>query len=768
MATLSQNQMSGGTPVTDESERKDTSNQYKGSPSKSTKLASGDTVNRRQAPRPNAIDDRVDIAHLINFLQESVQNSVDSRRDWQAGLETWYKQYKGVLKSKNFPWEGCSNLHIPITGIIIDTLVSRMINPIFGTQPFVTARGASEPAPQAAMPSGGDDSPHNIQVSDHDKAHDVEHMLDYILTKRIGVYAKVQDWIREAFIYGRGVMKMVWRKDVRKYTRSLAREHVEEEIAIYQEKIQSGQMDAGTIEFLDQMSFLADTHDWEKELFLQIEREEVVYNNPDWVFIPIEDFIYHPRAIDITSSPYVAHRFRMDYDDLLKAQDAGVYTNVDLLHPMSGEPDSSIISAHGESLLKDVQTLEEGYENVPQEAEDSLAEIELIEFHGKYDIDNDGRMEDIVATFSPKQGVLLSIRETDLLHGKKPFAEIKMFPVPGRFESQGVPEIITDLQQELNDIHNQRIDNGTITNAVMFWYDPNSDVDPEIHRPGPGMGFPAGPNQIGILQTGDVKFSSFREEELVRRLIQDRIGVSDFAIGNDATAGQNKTATGVSAIVHEGNQRLEMMLRNVAIGLNEAVLQTFQLIQQFGNDEMLFRVVEGAKSSMRKVTAREIQGQYDIDIAANSVNTNRLMQLNEIQQQLELALRAGPEHVNVSPLIKEFMRRSGSKIADEVAVPETEAVLRKAMANPEILMALKQQVDELAMQAGLIEPPQPNAEGQPGQPLPAAPQGQAPMGGGIDLQGIIQQLGPVVQQFLGGLGGQQQPQQPAPPQPPPM
>mgnify|MGYP004407630863 FL=1 len=95
--------MSGGTPVTDESERKDTSNQYKGSPSKSTKLASGDTVNRRQAPRPNAIDDRVDIAHLINFLQESVQNSVDSRRDWQSGLETWYKQYKGVLKSKNFP-----------------------------------------------------------------------------------------------------------------------------------------------------------------------------------------------------------------------------------------------------------------------------------------------------------------------------------------------------------------------------------------------------------------------------------------------------------------------------------------------------------------------------------------------------------------------------------------------------------------------------------------------------------------------------------------
>lgn len=765
MAELSKNQISGGTPVSSEDEKKDTSKQYAGSPTKGkAKLASGDSVKRMEAPKPDAIDKRVDIARLINYLRDSIQNSVDSRRDWQEGLETWYKQYKGVLKPKNFPWEGCSNLHIPITGIIIDTLVSRMINPIFGTQPFVTARGVSQPAPQAVMPSGGNDSPHSPYVSDHDKAYDVEHFLDFILTKRIKVYPKVQDWIREAFIYGRGVMKIVWKEEYRKTTRKLSRQDVEEEIAIYQEKIQQGDAELETIEFLDQMAFLADTHDWERRPLLSMEREEQVYNNPDWVFIPIEDFIFHPRAIDIASSPYVGHRFRMDYDSLLKAQDQGIYSNVDLLHPSSSSSESTIISSHGESMLKDVQTLEEGYENVQQEAEENLSEIELIEFHGKFDIDDDGRMEDIVATYAPRQGVLLSVRETDLLHGKKPFAEIKMFPVPGRFESQGVPEIITDLQQELNDIHNQRIDNGTITNAVMFWYDPNSDVDPEIHRPGPGMGFPAGPNQIGILQTGDVKFSSFREEELVRRLIQDRIGVSDFAIGNDATAIQNKTATGVSAIVNEGNQRLEMMLRNVATGLNEAVLQTLQLIQQFGSDNMLFRVVEGAKSTMKKVSARDIQGQYDVDISANSVNTNRLMQLSEIQQQLELALRAGPEHVNVSPLIKEFMRKSGSRMADEISVPETEAVLRKAMADPNLLMGLKQQIDELATQAGLIEPPQTQPAGQPSPAMPT--QGGQGGQGGIDLQGLIQQAVPFLQQLFSGVG--QQPPQPQGPPPPPQ
>ena len=735
-----------------------------------TKLADGTILKKnRKNDREPAIDKRVDQEHLLNFLCESVQNSVDSRNQWQQNLEKWYKQYKGVTQPKNFPWENCSNLHIPISAIIVDTLTARMINPIFGIQPFVTARGTSEYHPQVAPPQaseGGNDAPPTQPPeSDHEKAHDVEHMLDFVLTKRINIYPVVEAWIREAFIYGRGIVKILWRKDIRKYTRKLNQQQVEDEVAIFQKKVSDGVAGVDTLEYLDQMTFILQNNDWAKKPFVKIEREEIVYNNPDWVFIPIEDFIYHPRAISVEKSPFCGHRFRDDYDNMLKLWDEGVYDNVDKINTSVSDSSSDGVSAHGEMLLKDVQTLSEGYEEETVEPNDNLQELELIEFHGKYDIDGDGRMEDIIATFSKKHKVLLAVRETDLLHGKKPFAEIKMFPVPGRFESQGVCEIVQHLQQELNDIHNMRIDNGTITNATMFWYDPNSDVDPEIHRPGPGVGFPAGPNQIGILQTGDVKFSSFREEELVRRLIQDRIGVSDFAIGNDVTAGQNKTATGVNAIVNEGNQRMEVMLRNAALGLNEAVLQTLQLLQQFGEDEMYFRVVEGAETSMRKVTAKEIQGQYDIDLAANSVSTNRLTMLNEIQQQLELALRAGPSFVNVAPLIKDFMRRSGSKMADEVAVPVMEAVLREAQANPEVLQQLFQEVTAMAQQAGIAPPPAP--EGMPpgaGPPPPGAgppgmPSPVMPGGGGIDLQAIIGQLGPIIQGLFSG-GGTPPPQGP--------
>ena len=130
-------------------------------------------------------------------------------------------------------------------------------------------------------------------------------------------------------------------------------------------------------------------------------------------------------------------------------------------------------------------------------------------------------------------------------------------------------------------------------------------------------------------------------------------------------------------------------------------------------------------------------------------------------------MRAGPEHINVAPLLRDFFRKSGSKITDEVVKPEVQSVLMQAQQTPELLMMLKQQVDALAQQAGLIPPPQ--AQGAEGVP----PTPQAPMpaggGGGFDWQALLQQVAPMLQQVLGGMGGQpQQPQMPPqqPPQPP--
>ena len=706
---------------------------------------------------PPAVDKRIkDPDALLEFVMDTVQRSVAARGSWQTGLKSYYEQYRGIVTAKDFPWEGCSNLHIPLTATIVDTLLSRFLNPIFSVTPFVVATGASVQGSQdlSVQPNGvgapqGEPQQQPRPSKDNDQARDVESMMHYVLTRRINIYPKVRDWIKESLIYGRGIVKIVWKKEKRKYTRQMSEIDVGADIETAQNIVQRGNPTRETLQFLEEMLYIIENHDFNKTPYIGVEREELVYNLPDWVFIPIEDFGFHPRAIDIESSPDVYHRFMRDMDELLKLQDAGVYQNVDLMDEPMGKTVGSG-STGGEDLLDDVQTLDEGYEDAGLSSDEHMGEHRIIEWHGKYDIDGDKRMEDMVVTYSPDSRVLLAARETDLLHGKKPFAEMKLFQMPGRFESQGVPEMIADLQTELNDIHNQRIDNGTLTNATMFYYDPTSDVDPEIHRPGPGMGFPAAQNQFGIVQTGDVKYSSFREEEGVRRLVQDRIGVTDFAIGNDSSAITNKTATGINSIVQEGNQRLEMMLHNVSLGVNEAILQTLQLLQQFGDDEILYRVVEDASGGMRKISAREIVGQWDIEIAANSVNTNRILQLQDLQQQLEVAMNAGPAHINVAPLLSEWFRKMGSKLVNDIVVPEQEAFMRKVMEDPQMLLAVKQQVDQAVAQFApeLVQPPQGQVDPATGQPMPVQPGQPQQMGGDL----MSQPLGAIVQQLMGKLG----------------
>ena len=151
-----------------------------------------------------------------------------------------------------------------------------MINPIFGTQPFVTARGASAAGPTPVSPPNEGNTPRPL--SDHDKARDVENMLHYVMNNRVQVYPKVQDWIREAFIYGRGVMKIIWRNDIRKYTRNMSQRDLADDIQSANAEVASGSATPETLEFLDQMTFLMENHDFINHPFVKVEREEVVYN----------------------------------------------------------------------------------------------------------------------------------------------------------------------------------------------------------------------------------------------------------------------------------------------------------------------------------------------------------------------------------------------------------------------------------------------------------------------------------------------------------
>jgi hypothetical protein len=128
-------------------------------------------------------------------------------------------------------------------------------------------------------------------------------------------------------------------------------------------------------------------------------------------------------------------------------------------------------------------------------------------------------------------------------------------------------------------------------------------------------------------------------------------------------------------------------------------------MQQFGNDEIFYRVVEGATESFKTLSAKEIQGRYDIELSANSINSNRLIALQEMREKLQLAGQFGPMFINSTPLIREFLEKMGTKNVDEIVKPINEVILEMIKENPEMGQALLQQLGAGQQQpAGNVAP----------------------------------------------------------------
>ena len=91
-------------------------------------------------------------------------------------------------------------------------------------------------------------------------------------------------------------------------------------------------------------------------------------------------------------------------------------------------------------------------------------------------------------------------------------------------------------------------------------------------------------------------------------------------------------------------------------------------------------------------------------------------------------------------------------MVNDIVVPEQEAFMRKVSSDPNQLLALKQQIDQMVGQFApeMVQPP---AQVDPATGQPMAPQQpQAPQGGG-GLEGLMSQpLGAIVQQLVGRLG----------------
>jgi len=430
-----------------------------------------------------------------------MQSFIEKCKDWD-------RQWDGIMNPKDFPWKNCSNLNVPITSAIGDTLLAYLVNSLLGQRPFirVKARGDTKTKNAKIMEAVIDDqcySESSVFKSLVEAFHD---------GLRYGVWAVIVDW--EDF-------------SVQIPTR----------IAVPVKNEQTGQ-----IEFKEQ-SVIRER---------KISRPKITPQN-------ITEIVVSPQATcinyDGTGNPadYVIFRRYLKMDNLKRnsIENGGVYYNLDKLEPASQNTCLDEVLREKEERLGVDNNNCQGYD------------FEGLEGWYWYDIDGDGKNELCIFTIAVCNGkpVIIRKQECPYSHYKIPLVWQKLFPDRGLY-SRSVPSWLKDIQDEINTIHNQRRDAVSLSLLKMWKYRLGSrfDLNQEIY---PGC-------MIGVLDMQDFEpvvtyehgiTPAISEEQLLNAYVERMTGISDYAIGRDSESSGRATATGTLALMRNANLRIDLIIR---------------------------------------------------------------------------------------------------------------------------------------------------------------------------------------------------------------
>jgi len=515
-------------------------------------------------------------------------------RDWrQDNVDRWdgyYKNYRFYRDAEEHVMR--SNIYVPYTFAIVESVVPKMLNTIFSSSPVISVIARE----------GGDT----------DLAFILERYLDYAFSEEsLEFFAAMEDFFKEACIYGTSFMKILPR-----FT--------------------------GTVPELDYID--ADPVDLYK-IF------------PD------------PRARSLRKAEWIIHRDWIEYDRLKEMTQQGIYQK---------------------SVLKDLEGKFESQLDIEEYKRQRLEQVDRGEGRG---FDTDRKTIEVLEYWDRNEIISIAGREVVLkrepnpFRGLIPFVMTRYTSVPHEFYGIGVPEMSQSLQEELNDLRNQRMDNVNIIINRMFIANKYSDIDFDTLVSYPGNVILAGDvNDVKPLDTRDVTRSCYMEEE---RLITDIQNVTgEWEYGRGQPPERRETATGIIRLQQAANVRFDSIIKRIEFGTMRALAKLFiWYAYHFLPPHRLMAIV-GEKDFVEKKGMRfyelspyEVLRHYHFQPMGSS--TSAVKELRAQQMINLFGLFKGDEMINQAELRRMLMQSLDIKNIDKLLIDEEEVAAMQELVKAE-------------------------------------------------------------------------------------
>ena len=582
---------------------------------------------------------KADIADAEAYQQSIIQPTVRERYNIYYADKEYYA-HKFPILSKT------SSLVSTDVADTIEWALPSLMKVFTGSDEVITVAGVTE--------------------EDDQNAGVMQSLLVYQLQRQNKFFPILYNWMKDALITGMGIIKCYWER-TEGYTPETAQLNADALRLLTQTGVE-----ITNVEGPDIMGDFTVT--WNSPYYIK--------NSPKLENILVSEFLYSPDAKNLEDANFVAHRKKVTMSHLRQKEREGIYANVDMVHPDSGP--ISWITDQVEDVIGDHYTpLHNNQQDKARE------EVTIYECYTKIDFNNDGVLEDMIITVA---GDVILRAEPNYM-GRHPFFSISPTKDPHRiWVKRSYAELIGELQDIKVAINRQIVQNIALTNdPKMILSEDSINISDYVEgrkvirkKPGSPMGDAAMPMPVNQLSPQTFQFLEYLEGQK-----ENRTGITRYNQGLDANS-LNKTATGISAILGQSSQRLELIARMFAeTGISELFRFMVSLNQKFVDQNTVVRLT----NKQLRISPDDLNGNFDLIVNAGisiSTKESTIMTLQTMLTALMQTQAAGIPIVtpqNIYNLFKKWIESAGFKnYSDYVTDPAV--VQQRAIMD----MQLKQQV----------------------------------------------------------------------------
>ncbi len=405
------------------------------------------------------------------------------------------------------------------------------------------------------------------------------------------------------------------------------------------------------------------------------------FNGPQLCHVSVFDFLI--RGMSIQKADWVAHRTRMRWGQIQQRVFEGKW------------PKKNVAKIHGLEV-GDVPEHQIDLESIIGYDRLIGRDYEIQEVWADFDVDGDGREEPIVCWVLEDPGVIIHSVYNWYRPALRPFRAFRYIRREDSFWGKGIPELLRYIQDEIDTIHDQRIDNGTLSNMKMFKARKGSGVTPKT-KVYPGKMFMlTNVDDLISFDLGDKGADSLPHERMALEYAQLSLGLSDYNLGRESPGMASRaTATSTIALIQQGQNRFDLTIDEHRDELVELAYDVLDRARQFGIADYVLDALrtyaEDLEEFVKLPLDQETREAFAVLVTPTSAKANREVdKQNQVSLlglygqfaerlfgifQLILSPEAPPEIKQLATQVALGMQNILKKIFDAYSIPDASAII---------------------------------------------------------------------------------------------